>query len=785
MKLNILKSFRKSEANLKAIIGNSLESIWSIDTKYRIQYANEVFINAFEKSFGTRLEEGVNILDALPDSLRKLWKDRYDRAFNNEHFVFNDKVKLEDRDIYIEVAMNPILMDGKVIGASFYGKDISEQKKHETQLIAAKEKAEENEESFKKLSVAINQSKEIIFITDKEGIITFLNPEFTNVYGYTPEEVLGKTTPRILKSGLLAREVSEYLWSQLLDKKSIKAEYKNKRKDGSLIDIEGSADPILNEKGDIIGFLGVHKDITDRKRAEAEIIAAKEKAEESEKQLRYSQKVARIGYYILDFKTGIWTSSEMLDEIFGIDKEFVRSVESWVDMIHPDFQDDMQNYFANNILKNKEPFNRQYKIINRKTKVSCWVHGLGTFEMDENGELLKMFGTIQDINSNKKTEAELIEAKEKAEESDRLKSAFLANMSHEIRTPMNGILGFAELLKQPDLSGEEQQNFIQIIEESGARMLEIINDIVSISKIESGLIELKLKELNVREQLEYIYNFFKPEVDAKGMKLLCSESSLKKDSIIVTDHEKFLAILTNLVKNAIKYSDQGSVELGYVHKDNCLEFYVKDTGIGIDVSRQEAIFERFVQADIVDKEARQGAGLGLSITKAYVEMLGGEIWVKSDQGKGSVFYFTIPDSTETKAEQAIITENVDDGIETQIDNLKVLIVEDDPTSDYLLSILVKEFSSEVLHAKNGLEAVEICRKNTDIDLVLMDVKMPLMDGYKATDEIRKFNSDVVIVAQSAHGLAGDKEKAIEAGCNAHLSKPIIEKELAELVQQLF
>jgi signal transduction histidine kinase len=238
----------------------------------------------------------------------------------------------------------------------------------------------------------------------------------------------------------------------------------------------------------------------------------------------------------------------------------------------------------------------------------------------------------------------------KAEESDRLKSAFLANMSHEIRTPMNGILGFAELLSQPGLTGETQQNYIRIIEKSGTRMLNIINDIVNISKIEAGLMKVNWQESNINEQIEYIYTFFKPEVEGKGMQISFRNSLPSKESVISTDREKLYAILKNLVKNAIKYSKIGSIEFGYSLRrahDNLsisleLEFFVKDTGIGIPKDRQDAIFERFIQADITDKNAYQGAGLGLSISKAYVEMLGGKIWVESEPEVGSCFYFTLP-----------------------------------------------------------------------------------------------------------------------------------------------
>ena len=232
-------------------------------------------------------------------------------------------------------------------------------------------------------------------------------------------------------------------------------------------------------------------------------------------------------------------------------------------------------------------------------------------------------------------------AKEKAEESERLKSAFLANLSHEIRTPMNGILGFADLLKDPDLRSDKQQQYIQIIEKSGLRMLSLMNDIIEISKIEAGIIRHKMSNVNVNQVLEYVFLFFKPEIEDKRKKLL-SHYTIPQDTVVTTDHDKLLSVLINLMKNAVKFTYQGTIELGCDAIDNELVFHVKDTGIGIPQEKLGIIFERFVQADLEDKMARQGAGLGLAISKAYVEILGGRIWVESVEGEGSEFYFTIP-----------------------------------------------------------------------------------------------------------------------------------------------
>jgi PAS domain S-box-containing protein len=424
--------------------------------------------------------------------------------------------------------------------------------------------------------------------------------------------------------------------------------------------------------------------------------------------------------------------------------------------------------------------------------------------LDENGTIQKWFGTCTDIDELKISEENLQVAKLRAEEADRLKSAFLANMSHEIRTPMNGILGFADLLKEPNLTGPEQQKYIGIIEKSGNRMLNIINDIVDISKIEAGLMTPNIRESNVNEQIEYIYTFFKPEAEAKGISLSFRNTLPAIEAVIQTDREKLFAILTNLVKNAIKYTQTGAIEFGYISTGlttqfaekigndmaersqlSELQFYVQDTGIGIPKDRQEAIFERFIQADIEDTKARQGAGLGLAITKSYVEMLGGKIWVESEEGNGSTFYFTLPynnaslEKTESKNVFSADTADI------YGHNLKILIVEDDEISEKLISVLIKDFSNEVINARSGNEAIEICRTNPAIDLILMDIRLPDLNGYTATSQIRQFNKDVVIIAQTAFGLSGDREKAIEAGCNDYITKPINKTALLLLIQKYF
>ncbi len=392
---------------------------------------------------------------------------------------------------------------------------------------------------------------------------------------------------------------------------------------------------------------------------------------------------------------------------------------------------------------------------------------------------------IRDITERKQYEVELIKAKKKAEESDRIKTAFLTNMSHEIRTPMNGILGFAELLKEPDISSDDQQDYLQIIQISGARMLNTINDIVNISKIESGLIQVNIDETNINEKIEFTYNFFKPEAENKKLQLSFKNGLQSKDAIIKTDNEKVYGILTNLVKNAIKFTYEGSIELGYARKGEYLEFYVKDTWIGIKQNQKETIFERFRQGSESHTRGYEGSGLGLSISKSYIEMLGGEIWVESEEGRGSTFYFTIP--YNPIPEEKTVVENTFSEIdkEAQLNKLKILIVEDDEISYSLLTRILQNVNCEIFHAITGFEAVKACRTNPGLDLILMDIRMPGMDGFEATRQIRQFNKDVIIIAQTAYAFTGDKEKALEAGCNSYITKPINKTLLTEIIKSYF
>ena len=396
------------------------------------------------------------------------------------------------------------------------------------------------------------------------------------------------------------------------------------------------------------------------------------------------------------------------------------------------------------------------------------VSSIPQFRVD-GSEPFQVFTTLTDISQLKKTEIELKKAKEKAEEGDRLKSAFMANMSHEIRTPMNGILGFADLLKSPELSGESQQMYIEAINSSGKRMLDIINDLIDISRIEAGQIEIKKENVNIPVLLRELLLFFKPESENRGVELQ-SDVQLPAAFAVETDRTKLAQVITNLLKNALKFTQRnGSIELGCrisdVHK---LVFHVKDTGMGIRKDLQDKIFERFRQGDRADEH--EGVGLGLAISKAYVEMLGGTIGIESEPGEGSIFFFTLP-FTEQVTQQEKSTESPGSKV-GQMSDLCILVTEDDDISYTLIREALKRMKISTCRAKNGLEAVEIVKTHDNISLILMDIRLPVMGGMEATREIKKIKPEIPVIAQSAYATQTDIRLSLEAGCDDYITKPI-------------
>lgn len=648
------------------------------------------------------------------------------------------------------------------------------------ELREAKRKTEESEERF---NLAMKASNDGLFDWNLETNEIYYAPAWKKMLGYEAHElpndfsVWEKTTdPDGVKKSW---ELQQKLITKQIDRFVI--EFKMKHKNGHWIDVLAKAEAVFNERGEAVRIVGTHTDITERKQAEEAL---------KDSELRFRSLVNTINSGVAFYKV-INEGKSGRDYIIQSFNDFALKHENLT-------KEDV----LGKSLKDIRPEIDDYGLIDTFREV--WKTGKPAYfpaklYIDEKyanyyenrvfristGEIVAVY---DDVTERESVHLDLKKALEKAQEADRLKSAFLANMSHEIRTPMNGIIGFADLLKEPDLTGDQLLQYVGIIEKSGVRMLNIINEIVDISKIEAGLTDLNFNETDINEQIEFIYTFFKPEADAKGIHLAMNLSLPRIAAIIQTDREKVYAILTNLFKNAIKYTREGSIELGYrlslETQSIVLQFYVSDTGIGIPKERHVAIFERFVQADIEDRMAYQGAGLGLAISKAYVEMLGGKIWVDSQEGIGSTFYFTLPyhKAPQKENRQAAHASSEND---LAARKLKILIAEDDEVSEMLIDHYIQMFGKEILKAGTGVEAVEVCRNNPDIDLIFMDIRMPEMGGYEATKQIRAFNPGIVIIAQTAYGMTGDREKAIEAGCDDYIAKPINKIELQRMIQKYF
>ena len=729
---------------------------WNLETN-DIYYAP-----AWKKMLGYEdheLENDFSIWEKTtdPEDVKKSWELQQKLITRqSDRFVLEFKMKHKDGH-WVDVLSQAEAIfndDGKAIRIVGTHTDISERK-------LADAKLKKSEEKYRAI---FENVQDVFYQTDLAGYVVEMSPSISHLCGYKREELIGCKASVLYNKpderGLLVNAIvrNGELWDYDLELKT---------KSGEMKIVSINARLIMDSEGRPTHIDGAIRDISDRKKAEAEL-------KESEEFSRYLLQTIPFGMDIVDEKGAILFQSDNLKELCG---EQSIGNKCW-----EQYRDDKKQCADC-------PLNKGIRLGITDVYESAGVLGGKTFEVTHTGIIHKgkeaMLEIFVDITGRKQAEQELIKAKEHAEESDRLKSAFLANMSHEIRTPMNGILGFAELLKMPGLTGEQQQEYIAIIKKSGDRMLNIINNIVDISKIESGQMTLNVTETDINESLEFVYNFFEPEVKAKGIELLITHKLAADHAVIETDREKIYAILTNLVKNAIKFSDSGTIRIGYHLKGKFLEFFVTDKGIGIPLARQQAIFERFIQADISDKRAFQGAGLGLSISKAYVEMLGGKIWVESLEGEGSTFYFTIPYKPKKELNAGVwYVDPAELNLKKDI-KLKVLVVEDDEISQQLVTLAIQKISKEILSVNSGIDAVEVCRKTPDIDLILMDIKMPVMDGYEATQQIRQFNKETVIIAQTAFGLSGDKEKAIAAGCNEYISKPIKLDILAKLIVKHF
>jgi PAS domain S-box-containing protein len=660
-------------------------------------------------------------------------------------------------------------------------RQVMENKKVQLERKIALIALRESEERFRLL---FDNSMDAVLLTVPNGPILKANVTACCIFGRTEEE--------LKELGLLGIvDVTDHRLALALKNRLRDGKYKGEltglRQDGTLFPIEISSALFKDSEGNPRSSV-IIRDISERKRAEDALV---------QEQYLMQTLMDNVPDYIYfkDLASRFIRISKSHAQSFGLTDPKEAEGKTDFDFFteryaHQTYEDEQA------IIRSGKPLSKEEKET-RIGRPETWALTTKLPLYNKDGYIIGTFGISIDITERKhaeillqeksrkieaqndnyqqlnqellKTNEELQRAKENAEESDRLKTAFLQNMSHEIRTPMNGILGFAELLKNPKLSDKKQNEFIQIIEQSGKRMLNIINDIIDLSKIESGQIDISFKEVNVNQLLMQLHVFFKPEAERKCLKLTYFTELPDELCTIETDETKLNQVLSNLIKNSLKFTKTGDISFGYHLIKDMLHFYVRDTGKGIQEKHKKIIFERFIQGDMSITRDYEGAGLGLSISKAYIERLGGKIWVESELDKGATFFFSIPYNF-SRMEQ--IKPPIKTGLNDSKLPINILIVEDDEFSTLFLREILEEENTNLLFSSNGEEALDMVKKHPEIQIVLMDLKMPVMDGFEATKLIKKLKPGLPIIAQSAYAFSDDRYKAKSAGCDDFIAKPV-------------
>lgn len=516
-------------------------------------------------------------------------------------------------------------------------------------------------------------------------------------------------------------------------------------------------------------------DVTGIKKAENELKLAKEKAERSDERYRLVNTATGLGIFDWDILSNKIYYSKYYKRQLGYEpNELENTTDVWKNLLHPEDYEKATNYIDAYLKNPNGQYTSEFRLLHKNGEY-IWILARAEALLNEEGKPIRLFGSHRNITVRKKAilkleeqAIELLNAKEKAEESNRLKTEFLNNMSHEIRTPMNGILGFSELLNNPELSDAKKSYFINIIQNSGKQLLRVIDDILEISRLGTRQVKVIEKPVCLNDLLLELFSIFDIKAKENKIPLYVTKGLTDAESTILTDKSKLNKIISNLIENALKFTNSGEIRFGYELKDNNIEIYVKDTGIGIVPEKQEIIFDRFSQEEKNLAQNVGGLGLGLSIAKENTELLGGKISVKSKKWEGATFIISLPYNPVDKT----LKENKKNV--TSKEKNTILIVEDEEVNYLFIEILLTEKISidcDLLHAKNGVEAIDMC-KNNSIDFVLMDINMPVMDGLEATKSIKKDFPNLPIVAQTAYSTREDKETALNAGCDDFITKPI-------------
>ncbi|MDX8340993.1 PocR ligand-binding domain-containing protein [Draconibacterium sp. IB214405] len=626
--------------------------------------------------------------------------------------------------------------------------------------------------------------------SNMQGEIVSVNEHWLTSLGYEYNEVVGTKTIDYMtdESKLLFKDKKDEL---LRDGEVSNLEVQAVKKNGEIIDLLLSSKLLFDNSGAPNLVLTNLLDITAKNKAEQEMNRAKEKAEKNEKRLLSIYNTVENVIFELgvepDNKFRFLSVNRQFEKTTGIPKEHI--VGQYVHDIIPEPSLSLVlGYYAQAISEAKTVSWEETTDYPAGT-----LTGIVSISpiFDDKNRCSLMVGSVFDVTEIKKYEKELKRnnqeltiAKEKAEESNRLKTEFLNNMSHEIRTPMNGIIGFSGMLDDSDTTEEKRKYYSKIIQNSSHQLLRIIDDILEISTLETKQVQLNETEFSLNDFLMELFSIFDLKSKERNLHLYLKKVLPDNRSIIKSDKTKLNKVLSNLLENALKYTNEGYIEFGYSIDDNKLVLYVKDTGIGIAADKHSFIFERFSQEDKEISIKKGGLGLGLSIALENTQLLGGDITLESAKGKGSAFYVTIP-YNPANAEPDNSEKNAHDTL-SESDIYTVLVAEDEEVNYLYIEALIQREPNnkyKVVHAVNGKEAVDLCMGNNNINIVLMDIKMPVMNGYEAAQKIKEVFPDLPIIAQTAYSTESDKEMAFKYGCNDFISKPLNKEELFGLMHK--
>ncbi len=646
---------------------------------------------------------------------------------------------------------------------------MTEDKNYDNLVKRIQELENELSDCKAQLGSFINNFPFVSWIKDSNGKYLYANEPFCRALDKTPEDVIGNYDEQVIPSKKLD-EIKEQ--DRLIVETGKKILFTDKVDDNWY---EIYKTPVKDSKGNITAIAGMQRDVS-------EIRKAMESLNTEKGLLRSLMDNFPHTIYFKDKDSRFIRINKAQAKMLGISDPEEATGKTDFDFFAPQHAqeafDDEQR-----ILTTGEQLISKTERIRTAEGNYIWVSATKVPVRNLDGEITGLVGISMDVTEKYLAEQKLHEARKKAIESDKLKSAFLANMSHEIRTPMNGIIGFSNLLKNGNIEKDQQNEYLGYIEKCGNSLLNLIDDIIDVSKIEAGQLVIRESETCINELLHDLFITFDKNRLSENKKTIELRLCMPENTGLLytqTDPHRLKQVLTNLIGNAFKFTEKGFIEFGYNLQGKGIEFYVKDTGLGIPKDKFNLIFERFGQIMENERLNHKGTGLGLAISVNIVKLLGGRMWLDSEINKGSTFYFTIPLKNESYPEikefQQFPTVNKYEWI-----GKKLLVVDDEELNWLFIRDLIQPTQAQLVWAKNGQEAIEIFQQDTNIDLILMDFRMPVMNGYEATKAIRSFDSGIPIIALTAYAQDGEKDLILHAGCNAFLSKPVRNEQLFKMV----